>query len=58
MKAKESRNRNLMQLSEQSLEQEKASKEESRNFIIIFLFNKTGENVKPICACTMQKLLS
>jgi hypothetical protein len=42
MRVKKRRNRNLMRLTEQSLELGSVFKEESRNFTFIFLFNKPG----------------
>jgi hypothetical protein len=42
MSAEESQRRNLLRLSEQFLELVSVFKEASKNFILIFLLNKTG----------------
>jgi hypothetical protein len=44
IREKESQNRNLMQLSEQSLEEISVFKEASINVIFISLFNKAGKD--------------
>jgi hypothetical protein len=50
MRVKECRNRNLMRLTEQSLELVSVLKGASRNFTLIFLFTSQAINLKTICA--------
>jgi hypothetical protein len=45
MRAKQSQNRNVMGLSEQSLELVSVFKEAGRNFIVIFLLNTAGKKL-------------
>ncbi len=51
MKEKESRNRNLKRISEQSLELVSVFRKASRYFIFIFLY-KAYKNLNTICKCT------
>jgi hypothetical protein len=53
MRAKKSRNINLMWLSEQFLELLSVFKEVSKNFVLIFFsLTRQARNLKNICACT------